>query len=133
MEPRYTHIEFCRNPKTLWEKVKSGKWEWLGVHKDGKFVLGSGKRAREGGGSAVLQAEGAEQGVHGWRATATGVGLRQGGRWYQNEAEARAAFESAMEAYEGLEGSFLAKAELIINREIVEQRFVVVHGGSTYR
>ncbi len=30
--PRYAHIEFCRNEETLFGKLKSGRWEWLGVH-----------------------------------------------------------------------------------------------------
>lgn len=45
--PVYEKIEFCRNAKALWGKIQSGRWDWLGVHPDGKFVVGS-PRQRKG-------------------------------------------------------------------------------------
>lgn len=36
----YSVIEFCNDAGTLWGKLASHKWDWLGVHKSGKFVLG---------------------------------------------------------------------------------------------
>lgn len=41
MEPIYRRIEFCRNPERLWGKLRSGRYDWLGVKSDGQFVLGS--------------------------------------------------------------------------------------------
>jgi len=40
-EPIYQRIEFCRSPKTLWGKIENGRYDWLGVHKNGQFVVGS--------------------------------------------------------------------------------------------
>ena len=39
--PLYRRIKFCRNAETLWHKLQSGDWDWLGVHPKGQFVLGS--------------------------------------------------------------------------------------------
>ena len=37
--PLYQYIEFCRNAETLWHKLQSGRWDWLGRKPDGQFVL----------------------------------------------------------------------------------------------
>jgi hypothetical protein len=44
--PRYEKIEFCRRAETLWGKLEEGRWDWLGVHPDGQFVLGSPPASR---------------------------------------------------------------------------------------
>jgi hypothetical protein len=36
----YAVIEFCNDLETLWGKLESGHWDWLGVHPKSKFVLG---------------------------------------------------------------------------------------------
>jgi hypothetical protein len=36
----YRVIEFCKDPETLWAKIESGHWQWLGIHPSGKYVLG---------------------------------------------------------------------------------------------
>src|SRR5215204_4051057 len=53
VKPVYEKIEFCRNAKTLWGKLQSGRWGWLGVHPNGQFVLGS---PRQGKGSTMMGA-----------------------------------------------------------------------------
>lgn len=58
---RLRTIEFCRNAKTLWGKIESGRWDWLGVHPDGQFVLGSLARSRSGLSASIVRA-GAEAG-----------------------------------------------------------------------
>jgi hypothetical protein len=52
VKPVYEKIEFCRNAKTLWGKIQSGRWDWLGVHPNGQFVLGS---PRQGKGFTMMQ------------------------------------------------------------------------------
>jgi hypothetical protein len=66
--PIYKHIEFCRNPETLWRKIES-HWDWLGVDPKEQFVVGYPKR---GGLSGFIAAgdhirPGAEVGAHGVR------------------------------------------------------------------
>jgi hypothetical protein len=41
MQPVYRKIEFVSDPERLWGKLKGGRWDWLGVHPEGQFVLGS--------------------------------------------------------------------------------------------
>lgn len=47
----YAAIEFCSDAATLWAKIESGHWDWLGVKPRGQFVLGrpSVRRGRGGG------------------------------------------------------------------------------------
>jgi len=115
MEPVYSAIEFCSSAETLWEKVKSGKWEWLGVHPKGQFVVGYGRR-RTGGttGSLTVTGPGAPEGRHGWRATASGHGLRDGGRWASTPEEAREQYDAAIAEWRSRGSNFLAKIELVI-------------------
>ena len=44
MHPVYETISFCTNPETLWRKLEEGRWDWLGVHPKGQYVLGSPRR-----------------------------------------------------------------------------------------
>ena len=46
VKPVYEKIEFCRNAKALWGKIQSGRWDWVGVHPDGKFVVGSPRQSK---------------------------------------------------------------------------------------
>jgi hypothetical protein len=42
-QQRYAVIEFCSSPQTLWKKMESGHWDWLGVVESKgsrRFVLG---------------------------------------------------------------------------------------------
>lgn len=42
----YGVIEFCKSDKSLFAKIHSGKYDWLGVKPDGTYVLGSPPIAR---------------------------------------------------------------------------------------
>jgi hypothetical protein len=94
--PVYNHIEFCRNAETLWGKLKEGRWDWLGVHPDGKYVLGSPRRGVSGTRAHdVLTMRGATRGRHGIRYfDAEGAA---GATWCATESEARGAFEEGIE------------------------------------
>jgi hypothetical protein len=64
--PLYKKIKFCRKPETLWGKIESGGWDWLGVHPNGQFVLGSPRvRRLELRGTATLTSRDAVEGEHG--------------------------------------------------------------------
>lgn len=69
VEPVYRNLEFCRNAETLWSKLHEGGWEWLGVHPEGQFVLGSPRRSgvlTEYAAVAVKR-QGVSEGVRGFR------------------------------------------------------------------
>ena len=36
----YAVLEQCRKPEVLWAKLASGHYDWLGVRRNGKYVLG---------------------------------------------------------------------------------------------
>ena len=36
----YPILEQCRKPEVLWAKLASGDYDWLGVRRNGKYVLG---------------------------------------------------------------------------------------------
>jgi len=45
----YAVIEFCTDPETLWGKIKSGEWDWLGVYESKgrrRFILGRPRLSR---------------------------------------------------------------------------------------
>jgi len=131
--PRYAKIEFCRDPKTLWGKIESRRWDWLGVHPDGKFVLGSppvgGSRSHA---SATVTKAGAEEGQY-------GVGSKfplipSGGfTWYRTREEADEAFERRVEEErDESKGPALVRIRQVEGREVVREEFVV-RNPSTYR
>lgn len=36
----YAVLEQCRKPEVLWAKLATGHYDWLGVRRNGKYVLG---------------------------------------------------------------------------------------------
>lgn len=36
----YPVLEQCRKPEALWAKLATGNYDWLGVRRNGKYVLG---------------------------------------------------------------------------------------------
>lgn len=57
MEPVYERIDYCSDSKTLWGKLKSAKWDWLGIDKRGEFILGYPKRKGGVTGTLMLKVE----------------------------------------------------------------------------
>ena len=126
-EARYEKIEFCSSHKTLWGKIESGRYDWLGVHPEGQFVLGSPPAARMFGHVAteVLRA-GVERGQHGVQVDVPGGNPSY--EWFATEAEAKAAYDARVSqaATEGtkpillrirrIEGTFQAEEEFIVHR-----------------
>ncbi len=99
MDPAYKHIEFCRDAETLWEKIKSGRWDWLGVHPGGQFVLGSPRLPRITSYAALtVGSEGAGEGEHGVKIE-TEPGKPASTLWRPDEAGAIASFEAEVEKY----------------------------------
>ena len=95
--PLYQYIEFCRNAETLWHKLESGRWDWLGRKPDGQFVLGRPRLARSMavGSPTLYKGTAAEEGkhgirVHGWSGLPN---TPPSATWCESAAQARAEFE----------------------------------------
>ncbi len=125
--PLYRNIEFCRNAETLWHKLQSGHWDWLGVHPKGQFVLGS---PRSGGGmpdgvTMKMTRGSANESQHGVKHQVW-VGMTDvdpSSEWFEEEAEAKVRYEELLEQYRSqpvvlarvwrIEGGFPAEEEFI--------------------
>src|SRR3954454_25400577 len=126
----YAVIESCTSPETLWAKVESGHWDWLGVEeRQGRatFLLGRPRIARSG-----LSASGTA--IHGSAQTGQhGIEVRQpsphplapSSSWYATEAEAQAAFAGVIRDLETGEGSGRYKVSLVQHGRITRNEFVV--------
>jgi hypothetical protein len=127
MRPRYARIEFCRNADTLWDKIKSGRYDWIGVHPEGQFIvgsppLGSGPTMRV---APELIHRGAEAGRHGVLVEHP-IG-RAGGTWYASEDDAKAAFlEKVKEEKAGSDGPVLKRVYRVEDGEERESEVIVV-------
>jgi|SRR5215217_1352157 len=135
VEPVYEKIEFCRNAKALWGKIQSGRWDWLGVHPDKKFVLGSPRRRK---GFTMMAApeklvEGATQGEHGVRVS-TPLSPRKGGAtWYKTEQQARQKFQTKLDSpKDESQGPGLFKVQRIEKGLVVDEE-LIVRRPTTYR
>jgi hypothetical protein len=123
--PVYRYIEFCRDPEALWGKLRSGKWDWLGVHPDGKFVVGRPRLKRSSLRAALtVSASEALEGEHGVR-TYTPDGFA-GERWCNTEEDAKVEFREEVEK-QGDEnrGPLLLKIHRIEKGKVVDKEFVV--------
>ncbi len=134
--PLYAHIEFCRNAETLWNKLQSGNWDWLGVHPSGNFVLG---RPPVGGrmvASVSLQTikPGVKEGEHGVRYQEwTGTpGLEPASEWFSNAGEAKARYEQLLERYRN-QTPILAQIQLIEKKWVADEEFIATPPPPNYR
>jgi hypothetical protein len=123
--PIYRTIEFCRNANTLWGKIESGRWDWLGVHPDGKFVLGSPAQARSrvSAAASVVRA-GAEAGrfdVKIYTPDGPGPSVES---LPTNEA-ARAAFEAECVRLAEGDRPCLYRVTLVLDGVLTDEEFVV--------
>jgi hypothetical protein len=135
VKPVYEKIEFCRNAETLWGKVQSGRWDWLGVHPDGQFVLGS---PRQGKGFTMMVApeklnDSATRGEHGVRVR-TPLGPPKGGAtWFRTEQQARHEFQRKLDSLrDESHGPGLFKVQRIEKGLVVEEE-LIVRRPATYR
>ena len=129
--PLYQYIEFCRNAETLWRKLESGHWDWLGRKPDGQFVLGRPRRevGSQVGVPSVHSVEvGAQEGQHGVRIYAWSgqPGTRPGSAWFVTAARARATFEEQVRRLEDpKQNPILGKVVLIEHGQVTDERFMV--------
>jgi hypothetical protein len=127
VEPVYEKIEFCRNAETLWGKIQSGRWDWLDVHPNGQFVLGS---PRQGKGFTMMAAltigrGDATPGEHGvYVMTPLGPGPSK--TWCQTEQQAREEFRATIDSLsDESKGPGLFKVERVEKGSVVDEEWIV--------
>jgi hypothetical protein len=138
--PLYQYIEFCRNAETLWHKLHSGIWDWLGRKPDGQFVLGRPSRARNGLHIPPIGVArtnpGANEGQHGVK-TFIWKGWPQsppGSLWFTSAGEARSEFEKEIKRLGDLELSpILARVILIEDSQVTDERFIAQNPQPNYQ
>ena len=126
----YAVIEFCTDPETLWGKIASGHWDWLGVRQrhSGRrlFVMGSPpvSRLRFRGYGQVAEIGTSREHRRTIEEPDSGGGASE--RWYRSAEEAAAGFARTIEELgsergsSGLfrvrlyEGAQLLRAELVV-------------------
>ncbi len=126
----YAVIEFCRDPETLWNKIRSGHWDWLGVRaeKGGRpptFILGRPRAGRLSGEVSVTVTRAGGSGAH--RVVLSVPHIETVDNIEHRTAEdARAEFDRLVhDLSEGGKGSGLYRVRLFIDHELADQKFVV--------
>lgn len=128
--PLYRVIEFCSNAETLWKKLDSGHWDWLGVNTRRDYVVGRPARNRQRSSALTLVNAGAVPGEHGVRVRAPLS--RSAPTWYATAAEAIRAFDEEIAKLETLPGSHIFEVVRIEGRAEVDSH-IVAKVESNYR
>ena len=121
----YAVIEFCKKCETAWGKIRSGKYDWLGMKGD-TFVFGRPPfpRGLTGTMVGVVTHPGAD-GSHVVEVQ-TPTSTNPSRSLHATAADARAAFldeVARLQAHDGSSGMW--KLRLIIDRQLVHEEFVV--------
>ena len=137
--PLYHYIELCRNAETLWHKLQSGHWDWLGRKPDGQFVLGRPRRnppTEVGVPFITSSEEGATEGLHGIRMQPW-VGQpskRKSSRWFTTADKAKTAFEQEIAWFEDpAQKPVLAWVYLVQDGLVTDKRLVVQEPPPNYQ
>jgi hypothetical protein len=121
----YALVESCRKPEVLWDKLRTGNYDWLGLRRGGRFVIGRPRL------SAVVAfhdeaVETESPDVH--RVEISGpLDRRARHEGHPSAEEARAACERiiAGDPVTPLRNSGIWKVRLIVDGAPVEERLVV--------
>jgi hypothetical protein len=119
----YAIVETVRTPQRLWDRLATGNYDWIGMRRNGRFVLGRPRL------SAVVEHGSDPSPVpSAHRVEACGPLDRsvvvEG---HPTEAEARAAYEQTIagDPVTPLRSSGVWKVRLVVGDETVEERLVV--------
>ena len=129
--PLYEYIEYVSNAETLWHKLQSGHWDWIGVNQRGQFIVGRPSLNLEermiGTPSVVGVAPGARKGRHGIAISKwTGSPSSPSYHWFEDEAQARTVYEEQVKRLDTPEQTpILARVTLIVNGFPADERFIV--------
>ena len=121
----YPVLEQCRKPEVLWAKLATGNYDWLGVRRNGRYVLGRPRL------SAVVRDgpdERPDDMQHAHRIECLSP-LQRVPRWesYRTVDEARDAYRRmvAGDPITPLQDSGVWRAKLVVDGRPVEERLVV--------
>lgn len=125
----YAVIEFCRDPETLWSKLASGHWDWLGVRqRDGQrhFVLGRPPISRMRVFGAGTVSEVGTTSVHRTTISTPDRPDKPSERWYRSAADAADGFDTRVRELTGERGSSgLFRVRLYEGATLVREHLVV--------
>jgi hypothetical protein len=137
--PLYQYIEFCRNAETLWHKLQSGHWDWLGRKPDGQFVLGRPRRIPPSGVGVPFMTKSeaeATEGLHGIQMQAW-VGqpsTQKSSTWVTTADKAKTEFEKEIARLEDAAlKPVLAWVYLVQDGQVTDERLVVQKPPPNYR
>jgi hypothetical protein len=131
--PVYQYIEFCTLPETLWGKLKSGHWDWLGVKPDDRtFVVGSPRRSAISDHVSIETRLGSGESRYSVRETDP-LNPVPTLRRLKTEDEARVEYTKLVDAaYSNGGQPQVLKVELLVEGDVAASEFVV-RMSSTYR
>jgi hypothetical protein len=131
-EPVYERLSFCHSPDTLWGKLESAGWDWLGVKPDERtFVLGAPRRPKSGGMAALtVTRAGAVPSQFGVRVRVPRFAPTSDA-WCSSEDEAREEYRQTLDRLGEPGKPALFRIELIIDGQVVEEE-TLVQTPSTY-
>ncbi len=121
----YAVLEQCRKPEVLWAKLATGHYDWLGVRRNGKYVLGRPRLS-----TVIPEDPGPtpDDARHPHRIESLAP-LQRIPRWEAHETpeEARDAFRRLVggDPVTPLRTSGVWRARLVLDGESVEERLVV--------
>ena len=121
----YAVLEQCRKPEVLWAKLATGHYDWLGVRRNGKYVLGRPRLS-----TVIPEDPGPppDDARHPHRIESLAP-LQRVPRWEAHEtpAEAMAAFRRLVtrDPVTPLRTSGVWRARLVLEGRSVEERLVV--------
>jgi hypothetical protein len=121
----YPILEQCRKPEALWAKLATGHYDWLGVRRNGKYVLG---RPRLSTVTPEESAASPDDASDAHRVEFFGP-LQRTPRWetYRSPEEARDAFRRMVDGdpVTPLRSSGVWRVRLVLDGRSVEERLVV--------
>jgi len=125
----YRVIEMCASPETLWAKICSGHWDWLGVQGDGdkvRYILGRPRlqRRRTYAALNVIQPGGTDRFKIEVRVPSSPSTVPSE-TWCADEPAATAEYALTLESLSGQAGSGLWEVRLVIDGKPVASELIV--------
>jgi hypothetical protein len=121
----YPVLEQCRKPDVLWAKLATGNYDWLGVRRNGKYVLGRPRLSTVVPEEAIAPPD---EGQAPHRVECLGP-LQRSPRWesYPTPDEARDAFRRLVrgDPITPLQASGVWRTRLVVDGLAAEERVVV--------